>query len=78
VSDELGRLIVVEHPNGFFVAREDDPADWLASFAKEPGFRAYDWAHNMVSVYNRRRLGGRRFAEAANRSRLVGQDGVAG
>lgn len=52
-----GRLVVVERPDAFVVAREADPADWLARFARAPGFPAREWAEGMVRTYNRRLSG---------------------
>ena len=49
-----GELTVVEEAAAFFVARADDPDDWLARFEKDPGFPAREWAENMVRIYNRR------------------------
>ena len=49
-----GRLVLVERPDAFVVAREEDPSDWLASFAQAPGFPAREWAESMVRTYNRR------------------------
>lgn len=49
-----GRLTVVEAADAFFVAREEDPKDWLVRFEKGSGFDARNWAENMVRVYNRR------------------------
>lgn len=52
-----GRLAVFEKEKAFFVAREEDPADWLVRFEKAPDFKAQEWAENMVNVYNRRLSG---------------------
>jgi hypothetical protein len=49
-----GRLAVREEAAAFLVVREGDPEDWLARFDKANGFRAREWAENMVRVYNRR------------------------
>lgn len=49
-----GRLVVVERPDAFVVAREADPDDWLCRFDRASGFPARDWAENMVRAYNRR------------------------
>ncbi len=52
-----GRLVVVEEPDRFLVAHEEDPADWLCAFAKAPGFPARQWAENMARIYNARLSG---------------------
>jgi hypothetical protein len=48
------RLAVVEEGDRFLVVREDDPSDWLCSFARDGEFPAERWARNMVSTYNER------------------------
>jgi hypothetical protein len=49
-----GRLAVVEEANRVLVVSEDDPSDWLCSFAKAGGFPAGRWAHDMARTYNAR------------------------
>ena len=49
-----GRLTVVEEADRVLVVREDDPSDWLCSFAKTGGFPAGRWAHDMARTYNAR------------------------
>jgi hypothetical protein len=49
-----GKLVVREERAAFFVAREEDPDDWLVRFDKDGGFPAREWADNMVRVFNRR------------------------
>jgi hypothetical protein len=49
-----GRLVVIEERERVLVSWEDDPADWLCAFAKEPGFAARRWAEDMARAYNAR------------------------
>ena len=49
-----GRLTVVEEADRVLVVREDDPTDWLCSFAKAGGFPAERWAQDMARTYNAR------------------------
>ena len=49
-----GRLTVVEEADRVLVVREDDPTDWLCSFAKAGGFPAQRWAQDMARTYNAR------------------------
>jgi hypothetical protein len=48
------RLAVVEEGDRFLVVREDDPSDWLCSFARDGEFPAERGARNMASTYNER------------------------
>jgi hypothetical protein len=48
------RLAVVEEGDRFLVVREDDPSDWLCSFARDGEFPAERWARNMANTYNER------------------------
>jgi hypothetical protein len=48
------RLAVVEEHDRFLVVREDDPSDWLCSFAKRGDFPAKRWADDMARTYNAR------------------------
>lgn len=54
MSDPWGRLVVIELPDAYVVAREADPDDWVARFDRAPTFPARDWAENMARTYNRR------------------------
>lgn len=54
MSDAWGRLVVIELPDAYVVAREADPDDWIARFDRGPAFPARDWAENMARTYNRR------------------------
>jgi hypothetical protein len=51
VSD---RLAVVEEADRVLVVREDDPSDWVCSFAKSDDFPAKRWAQDMARTYNAR------------------------
>lgn len=46
-------LVIVEQERKIIVAWADDPEDWVASFEKQPGFPARQWAERMVELYNR-------------------------
>ena len=48
------RLAVVEEADRFLVVREDDPSDWVCSFAKHGDFPAKRWADDMARTYNAR------------------------
>jgi hypothetical protein len=52
VRGPWGRLVVIELPDAYVVAREADPDDWLCRFARSPAFPAREWAENMVRLSN--------------------------
>jgi hypothetical protein len=49
-----GRLTVVEEADRVLVVAEDDPEDWLCTFAKAGGFPARAWAERMARAHNER------------------------
>jgi hypothetical protein len=54
------RLTIVETETAVLVVWAEDPEDWVARFAKRPGFPARAWAERMVGLYARRAADGRR------------------
>jgi hypothetical protein len=49
-----GRLAVVDERDRVLVVLEDDPSDWVCSFAKARDFPARRWAQDMAQTYNAR------------------------
>lgn len=47
-----GPLTIIDTGRELRVAPIADPDDWIASFAKEPGFPAHEWAARMITLYN--------------------------
>lgn len=46
------RLVVVETEEAYWLARAEDPSDWLISFSKSGGDAAGDWARRAARLHN--------------------------